>query len=182
MRHFIAFICAAILGVFGWMAAAADSGTAQPAALRPLTIDKSAPLLLDEPALNRPAADTPPTLTRSLICHDCHGDFLRDSFSVTHGTNRVTCVSCHGLSEAHSGDEENITPPQIMYAREAIAVKCRECHEGHNAAADAVIALWQQRGLQKLKPAQLVCTDCHGTHRMKVRMVRWDKKTGKIQP
>jgi len=32
----------------------------------------------------------------------------------------------------------------------------------------------------KTDPDKIVCTDCHGEHRMKVRTIIWDKKTGKL--
>ncbi|MCL5270060.1 MAG: cytochrome c3 family protein [bacterium] len=143
----------------------------------PLTVDKAAPLLLDEATTSAKPANL-----RKLICHDCHANYLEEPFAVAHDKAGVTCLSCHGESMAHSGDENNITPPEVMYAREAIAPKCRQCHPDHNAAAIDVIVLWQRRGLQKLDARQLVCTDCHGEHRLKVRTVEWDKKTGKPLP
>jgi hypothetical protein len=173
---------AVVLAVFCGLGIAADLGTNHSGGSLPLTVDKSAPLLLDEPTSDQSGGATSPSLTRKLICHDCHADFLQDSLSVVHAKQDIACTSCHGLSEAHSGDEENITPPQIMYARGDIAGKCRQCHKTHNATADAVITRWQQRDLQRLKPAELACTDCHGEHRMRVRTVLWDKHTGKLLP
>lgn len=144
------------------------------AAPPPLKVDKSAPLLLDD----APAKKTP--ASPKLICYDCHGTFRDDPFSIKHASVDVTCVTCHGESDAHAHDEDNITPPQTMYAREAIAKRCGECHKEHNASPAKVVARWQERGLQKLKPVNLVCTDCHGRHRMNVRTIHWDKKTGKL--
>jgi len=144
------------------------------AAPPPLKVDKSAPLLLDDaPAKATPAAP-------KLICYDCHGTFREDPFSIKHASANITCVSCHGESRAHADDEDNTTPPQKMFPREAIAQRCGECHKEHNAPPAKVIARWQERGLQKLKPANLVCTDCHGQHRMNVRTIHWNKQTGKL--
>lgn len=67
-----------------------------------------------------------------------------------------------------------------MYPRERIVAKCRECHKSHDVAASAVILRWQQRDLQKINPKELVCTDCHGAHRMRVRTVHWNRHTGKL--
>jgi hypothetical protein len=37
-----------------------------------------------------------------------------------------------------------------------------------------------ERSLDKTDPKRIVCTDCHGEHRMKVRTVLWDKKSGTL--
>ncbi|MFZ2643010.1 MAG: cytochrome c3 family protein [Verrucomicrobiia bacterium] len=144
------------------------------AAPPPLKVDKSAPLLLDD----APAKTAP--VSPKLICYDCHGTFREDPFSIKHASVNITCVTCHGESRAHADDEDNTTPPQTMFPREAIAKRCAECHKEHNVAPSKVIARWQERGLQKLTPSSLVCTDCHGKHRMNVRTIHWDKKTGKL--
>ena len=67
-----------------------------------------------------------------------------------------------------------------MYPPEAIAEKCAECHEEHDAPAVEVIARWQERCPKKTDPSTIVCTDCHGDHRLKIRTVRWNKKTRKL--
>ncbi len=144
------------------------------AAAPPLTVDKSAPLLLDD----TPAKATP-ALPR-LICYDCHGNFREEPLAARHAKNKVTCVTCHGDSSAHASDEGNTTPPDVMYARDAIALKCRQCHKEHIASADAVAARRRERGLEKVEAKDLVCTDCHGKHHMNVRAIQWDKKTGKL--
>lgn len=145
------------------------------AAAPPLKVDKNAPLLLDD----APAAKASPALPR-LICYDCHGNFREEPFSLAHAKNKVTCVTCHGDSAAHASDEGNITPPEVMYVRDAIAKKCQSCHVEHTASAAAVATRRQERGLQKMEAKDLVCTDCHGKHRMNVRVIRWDKNTGKL--
>ena len=61
-------------------------------------------------------------------------------------------------------------------------VLCKECHETHDITAAAVIRKWQKRTGQKEQVEPIVCTDCHGNHRLKLRSVRWDKKTGKLLP
>ena len=37
-----------------------------------------------------------------------------------------------------------------------------------------------ERGLDKINPDKIVCTHCHGDHRMKVRTVVWDKSSGEL--
>ncbi len=46
--------------------------------------------------------------------------------------------------------------------------------------AQKVIARLLERCPEKTNPAALVCTDCHGEHRLKVRTVVWDKETRKL--
>ena len=40
--------------------------------------------------------------------------------------------------------------------------------------------MFQARFPPNTDPKQVVCTDCHGEHRLKVRSVWWDKSTGKL--
>jgi RNase P subunit RPR2 len=145
------------------------------AAPPPLKVDKNAPLLLDD----APAAKAAPALPR-LICYDCHGNFRDEPFSLAHAKNKVTCVTCHGDSFAHASDEGNTTPPEVMYPRDAIAKKCKGCHEEHTATPAAMATRQKERGLEKTDAKVLVCTDCHGKHRMNVRAIHWDKTTGKL--
>ena len=46
--------------------------------------------------------------------------------------------------------------------------------------AKKVIAAWQEKCPAKTHVEDLLCTDCHGDHRLKVRTVRWDKHTRKL--
>lgn len=113
-------------------------------------------------------------------CHVCHGNYDVEELALIHAKEDVGCIECHGESLAHRDDEDNVTPPDVMYPADKIADKCAECHDTHDAAARKVIARWQERCPQKTNPKDLVCTDCHGQHRLKLRTVRWDKKTRKL--
>ena len=53
-------------------------------------------------------------------CLTCHANFTREKLAVTHAKKGVGCVTCHGESPKHSSDEDGLTPPQIMFARERI--------------------------------------------------------------
>ena len=112
-------------------------------------------------------------------CYVCHLTFVHEELSVVHKAEKVTCIECHGLSAGHANDEDiGATPPDVVYKRERIDAACRECHEGHDVSAAAVLARFFER---KLKPEPAaVCTDCHGQHRLKLRTVWWDKKTRKL--
>ena len=77
-------------------------------------------------------------------------------------------------------DENNTTPPERMYPREKIDASCRECHEDHDVPARKVLAVFLERCPHDVEPKSVVCTDCHGQHRLAIRTVRWDKATGKL--
>ena len=149
--------------------------------LPPLVVDKEAPLLLsgssdeEDPELRAEFA-------LNSACFVCHGNYEREPLARIHATEEIGCVDCHGASFAHRNDENNITPPDVLYPLEAIDAACEECHDSHDVAATEVLARWQERCPEKRDVSQIVCTDCHGQHRLKLRTVRWDKKTGKLIP
>jgi hypothetical protein len=99
---------------------------------------------------------------------------------VAHARENIGCAKCHGISLAHRNDEDNITAPDKMYPSVRIDNACRQCHEDHIAPARKVIAMFQQRFPANTDPNKVVCTDCHGEHRLKIRSVAWDKTTGKL--
>jgi hypothetical protein len=113
-------------------------------------------------------------------CFVCHANYEDESMAATHAKEGTGCVDCHGQSSAHRNDEANVTPPDILYPARKIDAACRKCHEDHNAPATKVIARWQERCPGKTSAGSIVCTDCHGEHRLKNRTVRWDKQTRKL--
>lgn len=144
----------------------------------PLVVDTSEPLLLDDPAKDQATATE--AATRNKACFVCHANYMGEFLVERHAKGNIGCVNCHGDSLAHRNDENNTTPPDTMYATEGIDPFCRGCHGTHNVPPEKVVARWIERGLNKDDAARIVCTDCHGEHRMKVRTVIWDKKTGKL--
>jgi hypothetical protein len=147
----------------------------------PLKIDKSAPLLLDEPA--KPATEDKQKGPKAdnQACFVCHTNYQDEPLAVSHANANVGCVKCHGQSLPHRNDEDNITPPDTIFPTAKIDKACQStCHEGHDVAAAKVVAKWQERCAQRLDPKLVVCTDCHGAHRLKLRTVRWDKETKKL--
>jgi hypothetical protein len=160
---------------------AGEPKTPKAAAVPVLIVDAGAPLLLDslpdgKPEKTRgkaPAAD-------NSACYCCHRNYEEEPMVQAHAKANVGCVKCHGESTAHRNDEENITPPDVIYASDQIERACQKCHESHDAPAKKVIAAWQQKCPAKTHVEDLVCTDCHGDHRLKVRTVRWDKHTRKL--
>jgi formate-dependent nitrite reductase cytochrome c552 subunit len=163
----------------GWLAADGPEGTAK--GLPPLKVDKSAPLLLDDsPAKAAPPADPKKLMADNSACFVCHANFQEESMVTAHAKENIGCAKCHGASLPHRNDENNITAPDKMYAPVRIDKACRQCHEDHNASARKVIAMFQARFPATTDPKKVVCTDCHGEHRLKVRSVHWDKDTGKL--
>lgn len=145
----------------------------------PLKIDKTAPLLLDEPAKESNPSLTGP-MANNEACFVCHQNFQEESMATVHAKANIGCVKCHGQSAAHRNDEDNITPPDVMYPTSKIDRSCRKCHEEHNVSPAKVIATWQKRCPQKTVASTILCIDCHGEHRLAVRTVLWDKETGKL--
>jgi hypothetical protein len=113
-------------------------------------------------------------------CYVCHANYTEEELVVRHGQGDVSCLDCHGNSEDHRNDEDNVTPPDKMYALEDVDKMCRKCHDTHDAAAQDVVKLWQERCPHKTDPKTVVCTDCHFHHRLAFRTVWWDKKTGRL--
>jgi hypothetical protein len=134
---------------------------------------------LDE-KLPEARTDKPKMKVDNGACYVCHGNYQEEELTVMHGQDAVGCMDCHGRSFAHRGDEDNITPPEKMYPAGEIDRMCGTCHEGHDVAPMDVIVRWKRRCPTKTDPKTIVCTDCHGQHRLKRRVVRWDKKTGKL--
>ena len=116
----------------------------------------------------------------NFACYVCHGNYDGEELVVSHGKEAIGCIDCHGKSYDHRNDEDNITPPDKMYPLEEVDAMCADCHDEHIADARKVIERWQERCPKKTDPKAIVCTDCHYQHRLARRMVRWDKKTGKL--
>ncbi len=148
----------------------------------PLVVNEDAPLLLDEPGESTAQAVTaaPEAMADNTACFVCHVNYQDESLATRHAAANVGCVICHGDSYAHRNDENNTTPPDMMYPPDRIDAACRQCHASHDVPVAKVIALWLKRCPDKTEPDTISCTDCHGDHRLKVRTVRWDKKTGKL--
>jgi len=102
--------------------------------------------------------------------------------SQSHRKAAVGCADCHGRSVAHAEDKDKSVPPDVMFTPDFMVPFCATCHRTHDAPAVKVIAQYQKRCPGKVKPEEVTCTDCHGTHRLKARTVRWDRKTRALIP
>jgi len=160
----------------------AEGGTQATGGLPPLVVDTTTPLLLDELTEEEEASAAAITeaAAENMACFVCHANYRGEFIAERHAQADVGCVNCHGDSFAHRNDENNTTPPETMYSADKIDAFCRGCHESHDVSPRMIVARWAERNLDKTDPDRIVCTDCHGNHRMKVRTVIWDKKTGKL--
>jgi len=181
MKRLAWIAVAGLVVVTGWYVLAADKPEGPSKGLSPLKVGKEAPLLLDEPPAKSSAAiDPKKPVADNSACFVCHGNFQEESLVTVHAKENVGCVKCHGVSLAHRNDEDNVTAPEKMYPPARIDNACRLCHEEHDAPARKVIAMFQARFPPGTDPKKVVCTDCHGEHRLKVRSVYWDKNSGKL--
>lgn len=120
-------------------------------------------LLLEEGTDAQDAAPSAGPIADNSRCHVCHINYQVEQLAIVHARANIGCEKCHGSSDAHCGDEDNITPPDIMYPAERVNSFCKDCHPA-----------------AKLGGGKKYCTDCHGDHRLAYRTRRWDKTTGKL--
>ncbi|UCC97932.1 MAG: cytochrome c3 family protein [Phycisphaerales bacterium] len=148
----------------------------------PLVVDTVTPLLLEEPDRTQQdfSAPTSGASAENATCFVCHANYRVESLADRHARADIGCAHCHGDSVAHKNDENNTTPPETMYSADKIDLFCRSCHATHDVSPGKVVVRWIERGLDKSEAEGIVCTDCHGDHRMKVRTVIWDKSSGEL--
>lgn len=138
---------------------------------------KSEPLLLLEETSPAEVTSESPAgqVADNSRCYVCHANFESEALTLIHARAEVGCKDCHGASDAHCSDEDNITPPDTMYAIEKIKPFCMSCHPKEKigiAVHDSVMA--------ETDPAKAYCTACHGEHRLGHRTRRWDKTTREL--
>ena len=156
------------------------------------------------------AAEATQAANENTACFVCHANYKTEFLANHHAKADIGCFNCHGESSAHQNDENNITPPETLYSADKIDPFCRSCHTAHdilpreiitrwlkkksekantscqgchesdNVPPEKVATRWKELAIDKTDPDKIVCTDCHGDHRMKVRTIIWDKKSGKL--
>jgi hypothetical protein len=108
-------------------------------------------------------------------CHVCHINYADEELAVIHARANVGCEQCHGACDAHCSDEDNITPPDIMYPLENINSSCMVCHP-----KDEIDIEEHEHILTGTATEKKYCTDCHGEHRLGYRTRKWDRATGEL--
>ncbi len=109
-------------------------------------------------------------------CYVCHINYAEDKLSITHARRGIGCEHCHGPSDEHCGSEEHEVAPDRIYAKPGVNPACMQCHPAPNLAAQDMHTLNQVTTPTPKKR----CTECHGTHILAQRQVRWDKATRKL--
>jgi len=113
------------------------------------------------------AVDKNNPLGPNATCCACHTNYIKEPLSRMHLKHKVYCIDCHGPSKAHANaSEKDIgeTRPDICFQRSQVNGACRKCHSRHTAAKEKVA---KRRIEKKLTVTPEVCTDCHGSHKIK---------------
>ena len=141
-----------------------------------MTQEESELFLEDEPPLL--LEDEPETLSSdgsgadNSRCFVCHINYMAEDLAVTHARADMGCADCHGESDEHIADESwasggNGTAPDIMYPKPKINPFCMGCHPKEKIDTPQHKPLFAAGGMQ------MVCTDCHGDHRLTNRKCKW---------
>ena len=147
--------------------------------LPPLDVGDDAPRLEEPEEQQGQEEQTGPTADNH-HCFVCHGNYRGETLTKVHAEANIGCMQCHGSSDAHRGDEANVTPPDRMFAVDEINSYCRTCHRTHDVAPEKVMSRWLNRAPHRTGAQRTVCTDCHGEHRLHSRDTRWNKRTGEL--
>jgi Pyruvate/2-oxoacid:ferredoxin oxidoreductase delta subunit len=119
-------------------------------------------------------------------CLVCHINLEDEELVQIHNPYGIGCELCHGMSIKHSADEDNLTPPDIMWSRWRINSRCLTCHDRESIDKEEKAAKAHKKMFSDMaKPdADLnkirYCTKCHGKHRIKNRTRVWDRETGEV--
>ena len=166
----------------------------------PLLLDE--PVLLDEPTeVGNPVTEAEAKNATCYVCHanyaeeelaqwhakqnigctDCHGESIGHKNDENHLTPPDRMYPSSEIDEACGKCHTGHDVPAIEIVRRwkerrgdtKTDVLCKECHEKHDFPAAEVVRNWQKRTGQKEQAEPIVCTDCHGDHRLKIRSVRY---------
>ena len=120
----------------------------------------------------------------NLFCAACHYGFGDETLALDHERAGIGCERCHGESERHRSDEDNVTPPEIMYPKARINPTCMMCHPRHeirHVKNHEILLAGAQTIFDDAAGPGIHCTDCHAEdHRINVRTIRWNKVTGEL--
>ena len=119
------------------------------------------------------------------FCAVCHYGFDEEELARDHELVGIGCERCHGESERHRSDEDNVTPPEIMYPKAKINPTCMMCHprgeinhvRDHKPLLAGAKTIFDPEAASR----NVYCTACHAKHhRINVRTIRWNKATGEL--
>ncbi len=101
-------------------------------------------------------------------CFVCHGNYKKEKFALKHATKGIGCERCHGSCDAHCEDEEHLTPPDIMYAREKVPAACLGCQWFEPRGALSAAGGPPPRNLRRCAALEGAGPDIHGGGRSAV--------------
>ena len=122
-------------------------------------------------------------------CFNCHGEssaHQNDENNITppetlYSADKIDpfCRSCHTVHDILPG---KMIADWMKKKSEGANTSClgQDCHKSDDIPPQKVVARWKELAIDKTDPEKIVCTDCHGEHRMKVRTIIWDKESGKL--
>jgi hypothetical protein len=104
-------------------------------------------------------------------CFVCHVNYMEEDIAVIHARADIGCAGCHGESDEHIADESwasggNGTAPDTMFPKPEIVPFCMGCH-----TKDTIDTVQHKPLLANID--KMVCTDCHGQHRLHARKCKW---------
>ena len=127
------------------------------------------------------------TFTANQFCAACHYAFGEEDLALAHEQAGIGCERCHGESERHRSDEDNVTPPEIMFPKDKINPTCMMCHPRHeieHVPAHGILLAGAKTIFDSDSEdagSQMYCTTCHAKeHKINIRTIRWNKATGEI--
>ncbi|MGQ9503469.1 MAG: hypothetical protein ACUVQG_04455 [Thermogutta sp.] len=131
-------------------------------------MDEQPLLLLDEEETENKKANLAADNSRCLVCHL---NYELEEIARIHAKEGYGCAYCHGQSDAHIADESwasggNGTAPDIIYRPAEVTPACLKCHELSKSDPEC------RCEFPRLEEKKL-CTDCHGSHRLKSRKCHW---------
>lgn len=138
-------------------------------------IEQEPLLLLEEGSSFEGSVSTDGPAADNSRCHVCHINYMNEALAFVHSRAGISCEQCHGSSDAHCSDEDNITPPDVMYPEPKIKSFCLDCH-----SRDKINIPVHKSVIFDLDTKEGYCTECHGDHRLSHRTRRWNKTTGKL--
>ena len=133
-----------------------------------LLLDEEPLLLLDDDSDGDESAGAGADNSR---CFVCHINYMEEDIAVVHAGANIGCAGCHGESDEHIADESwasggNGTAPDTMFPKPKIVPFCMSCHP-----KDKIDTVQHRPLFANME--RMVCTDCHGQHRLAVRKCKW---------
>jgi len=135
----------------------------------PLLLDDEPLLLLDDDSNGGESAGPQADNSR---CFVCHVNYMEEDIAVAHARANIGCAGCHGESDEHIADESwasggNGTAPDTMFPKPKIVPFCMGCH-----TKDKIDTVQHRPLFANMD--KMVCTDCHGQHRLTTpRKCKW---------